>query len=210
MNDQNPRPVSSSGDTGLDAFGTLPAPIPSCCDHPPISRRAVVNHILSSVALTSAAIPAAELGAPGRPAAATIEELAEHFRESAQALDPRINECWIGYDELAKGPRDMRVMSIYFGRKDTPFVVAHSATVAPTIADLFDQWREARQDGTDETEEDVAARLERYAELQSQVLAKRPRTVRELAIQFVVETDDSESAYRDEFYGRLRLLAMGE
>lgn len=169
-----------------------------------------MNHILSSVALTSAAIPAAALAATDQPAATTIEELAEHFRESAQALDPRINECWIGYDELTKGPRDMRVMSIYFGRKDTPFVVSRSATAAPTIADLFGQWREVRQDRTGETEKDVAARLKRYAELQTQVLAKRPHTVRELAMQFVVETDDSESAYRDEFYGRLRLLAMGE
>lgn len=167
-----------------------------------------MNHILSSVALTATAVPAA-LAAPIHPAATTIEELAEQFRESAQALDPRINDCWIGYDEIAKGPRDMRVMSIYFGRKDTPFVTSREANRTPTIADLFEQWSDTLLDPADEAEGEAAARLDRYVTLQRQILAMRPRTVRDLATQFVVETDNGESDFRQEFFQCLRLIAEG-
>lgn len=168
-----------------------------------------MNHILSSAVLTAAAIPAAALASPAHAAATTIEELAEQFRESAQVLDPRINECWIGYDELAKGPREMRVMSIYFGRADTPFVASRTANLAPTMTELFEQWREARQDRAAETKDEATARLERYLALQRQILAKRPRTARDLAMQFVVETDDGDNDHRTAFLERMRLIAFG-
>jgi len=140
----------------------------------------------------------------------TLQALAEKFRDDAKALDPRIQECWVGYDEIAGGPRDMRVMAVYFGRTDTPFVrPAISASDAPaTITSLFPQWQAARQDPESEGEDEAAARMGRYVALQRRITAMRPGTVREAAMQFVVESDDGESEYREAFYRRLRRLAM--
>ncbi len=136
----------------------------------------------------------------------SIEQLADSFREAAMKLDPRINECWLGYDELAKGPRDMRVMSVYFGRKDSPFLSPPQPRPA-SIPDLFEQWRDLRENRSGLGEAESAARYERYAELQAQITSMRPRTVREAAIQLVVETDDGDSDYRPAFFQRLRYIA---
>jgi len=135
-----------------------------------------------------------------------LEALADKFRDEAIALDPRIKECWVGYDEIAKGPRDMRVMSVYFGRSDTPFVAP--ASVIPTITTLFPKWTKAREDRADEAPAETDARMSRYQYLQRRITAMRPRSVREAAMQFVVETDDGDSEYRDAFYRRLRRLAV--
>ncbi len=166
---------------------------------PRITRRA---------ALVGAAVSTASLAAPVAAAVkpATIDELATKFRDEAMALDPRINECWVGYDELAKGPRDMRVMSVYLGRSDTPFVAPVSVT--PTISSLFPDWNKARQDRADEATAETDARMSIYQDLQRRITAMRPRSVREAAMQFVVETDDGESEYRGAFYRRLRRMAM--
>jgi len=174
---------------------------------PKPSGRSLVNHILASAALTAIAAPAGALGASAATTPViTIDDLASQFRDDAMALDPRIKECWVGYDEIAKGPRDMRVMSVYFGRSDTPFVVPASATA--TITTLFPEWNEARQDRDEEPATDTEARMSRYQDLQRRITAMRPRSVREAAMQFVVETDDGESEYRETFYRRLRRLAM--
>lgn len=57
-----------------------------------------------------------------RSADENLEALVAAFRDAAQALDPSITKCWIGYDELMDGPRDMRVMSIYLEREHKRFV----------------------------------------------------------------------------------------
>lgn len=167
--------------------------------HSPITRRA---------ALIGAAVSTAALAAPVAAAVkpANIDELATKFRDDAMSLDPRINECWVGYDEIARGPRDMRVMSVYFGRADTPFLVPASAT--PTITTLFPEWNEARQDRDDEPAAETEARMCRCQDLQRRITGMRPRSVREAAMQFVVETDDGDSEYRESFYRRLRRLAL--
>lgn len=175
----------------------------------------MVQTITRRAALVGAVASTAALAAPVAAAVkpATIEALAEQFRKDAMALDPRINECWLGYDEVSGGPRDMRVMSLYFGRSATPFVrPTDSAPVdAPaTISDLFAKWLEANRDdrAADETAEQFDVRWREYVALQRRITSMRPRTVREAAMQFVVETDDGSSEYRDAFYRRLRQLAV--
>lgn len=173
-----------------------------------------VHNVTRSAAMLGAAVSTVALALPVAAAvdhepAVNIEELAVTFRDAAMKLDPRINECWIGYDEIAKGPRDMRVMSIYFGRKDTPFLTPPQPR-PPTVTDLFEQWRDARVDQAGEKEAQREARLERCAELQRKITGMRPRSVREVAMQLVVETDDGDSDFRQEFYARLRLVAFGD
>ncbi len=101
----------------------------------------------------------------------------------------------------------MRLMSVYFGRKDTPLV--RPAQPRPvTIADLFGQWQAERVGTTRETTAEADARCTRCSELQASITAMRPRSVREAAMQLVVETDDGESDYRPAFFRRVRSLAM--
>jgi hypothetical protein len=171
-----------------------------------MSRRAAL--LTAAVSTITFAIPVAMAGEHQgtEPLALTIDELADQFRDAAMKLDPRITECWLGYDELADGPRDMRVMSVYFGRSDTPFVVP--ASVAPTITTLFEEWNKARQDRPYEPTAETDGRISRCQDLQRRITAMRPRSVREAAMQFVVETDDGDSEYRKAFYRRLRRLAM--
>lgn len=176
-----------------------------------------MNYILSSAALAATAVPAVAASQTGEAdpvipviehRLTSIEELAEKFRDDAMALDPRIEECWFGYDELADGPRDMRVMQVYFGRMDTPFLrPAQSRPV--TITGLFDQWRGERPDRAGETDAQAAARFDRYADLQRKITSMRPRSVKEAAIQLIVETDDGDSDFRPQFLDRLRLIAQG-
>lgn len=52
--------------------------------------------------------------------AADLEALCAQFRDAAQALDPTITKVWLGYDELMGGPRETRVMSVYFEREHAP------------------------------------------------------------------------------------------
>jgi hypothetical protein len=57
----------------------------------------------------------------------TLEELAAQFRDAAMALDPTISKCWLGYDELMDGPREMRVLSVYLEREHAPMMVKRRA-----------------------------------------------------------------------------------
>lgn len=165
-------------------------------------RAALVGAAVSSVAL---AVPAAAAVKP-----ATIEALAEKFKADASALDPRITECWLGYDELADGPREMRVMSIYLGRSETPFVRPGAApAAAPSIADLFKQWLEIRDTAHHASGADFDALHAQYVRLQRRITAMVPSNAREAAMQLVTETDDGESDFRNAFFRRVRKLAMG-
>ena len=103
----------------------------------------------------------------------------------------------------------MRVMSIYFGRKDSPFLSPPQPR-QPTITDLFGHWQDARQDHSSETNDQYEARYERYLVLQAKITSMRPRSVREAAIQIMVETDDGCREYRPEFFNRIRLIALGD
>lgn len=171
------------------------------------------NHITRRAALVGAAVSSVALAVPAAAAVkpATIEALAEKFRADASALDPRIDDCWLGYDELATGPREMRVMSIYLGRSGTPFVrpVAAPVEAPPSIADLFRQWREIRDTSHRATGADFDALHGQYERLQRRITAMVPTNAREAAMQLVTETDDGESDFRDAFFRRVRKLAIG-
>lgn len=173
-----------------------------------MSRRAALLTAAASTVALAVPVAAATENHGSEPRATNIEELAEQFRDAATKLDPRITECWLGYDEIADGPRDMRVMHVYFSRKDTPFRSPPQPR-SETITDLFEQWRGERPDRAGETDAQAAARFDRYAELQRKITGMRPRSVREAAMQVVVETDDGESDFRQEFFEGLRRLAMG-
>lgn len=172
------------------------------------------NHITRRAALVGAAVSSAALAVPAVAAVkpATIEALAEKFHADASALDPRIDDCWLGYDELATGPREMRVMSIYLGRSGTPFVRRAAAPVEtrPTVSDLFAEWQAAcARVCASQSDDEARAHMADYWRLQRRIGAMRPATAREAAMQFMVETDDGESDYRNAFYRRVRKLAMG-
>ena len=171
------------------------------------------NRITRRAALVGAAVSSVALAVPVEAAVkpATIEALAEKFRAEASALDPRINECWLGYDELATGPREMRLMSIFFGRSGSPFrqPAAALAEAPPSIADLFGQWLEVREAAHHASGADFDALHGQYERLQRRITAMVPTNAREAAMQLVTETDDGESDFRDAFFRRVRKLAMG-
>lgn len=171
------------------------------------------NHITRRAALLGAAVSSAALAVPASAAMkpATIEALATKFREDASALDPRITECWLCYDELADGPREMRVMSIYLGRSETPFVrpVAAPVEAPPSIADLFGQWLEIRDTVHHASGAEADALHGQYVRLQRRITAMVPTSAREAAMQLVTETDDGESECRGAYFRRVRKLAMG-
>lgn len=176
-----------------------------------VTRRAAMLGAAASTAALAVPVASVAMAHAEPELPANIEQLAETFRDAAMKLDPRINECWVGYDELAKGPRDMRVMSVYLGRADTPFV-SPPQPLKPTITELFGQWRDASYDSVrdaNETDEEGDARFARYAELQDEITSMRPRSAREMAMQIVVETDDGRSEYRQAFFEGLRLIAQG-
>lgn len=90
-----------------------------------------------------------------------------------------------------------------------PVAAATIKGPAATIADLFGEWRAVQYDPAgDETAEQFDARWRRYVALQRTITSMRPRTVREAAMQLVVETDDGGSDFRNAFYRRVRKLAM--
>ncbi|WP_423069541.1 hypothetical protein [Devosia sp. CN2-171] len=88
-------------------------------------------------------------------------------------------------------------------------VAATADSPTSTISLLFPDWLALRNE-RDVPAEEWPAHFARYVELQERITAASPANVREAAIQLVVETDDGDSDYRDEFYARLRALAMGE
>lgn len=169
------------------------------------------NSITRRAALVGAAVSSVALAVPAAAAvkAVTIEALAKKFKADASALDPRIDDCWIGYDELADGPREMRVMSVYLGRSATPFARPVAATAAPSIADLFGQWLEIRDTAHHASGAEFNALHGQYVRLQRRITAMVPTNAREAAMQLVTETDDGESDFRDAFFRRVRKLAMG-
>lgn len=162
-------------------------------------RAALVGAAVSSVAL---AVPAVAAVKP-----ATIEALAEKFHADASALDPRISQCWLGYDELASGPREMRLASIHLGRAGRS---AAPVETRPAVSDLFAEWQAVcARVSASRTDDEANVHMRAYWRLQRRIGAMRPATAREAAMQFMVETDDGESDYRNAFYRRVRKLALG-
>lgn len=69
------------------------------------------------------------------------------------------------------------------------------------ISTLFAEWLPLRDGSGDDN-------FARYLDLQARITGSTPAHVRELAMQFVVETDDGDSDFRDVFFARVRKLAI--
>ena len=78
-----------------------------------------------------------------------------------------------------------------------------------TIAELFANWRAAADAvSAAATEAESSQHFRAYVRLQRRITAMAPTSARDAAMQFVVETDDGGSDYRDTFFRRVRKLAM--
>lgn len=79
-----------------------------------------------------------------------------------------------------------------------------ATTTGPSspISKLFPEWLALRDGSGDEN-------FARYLDLQARITGSTPAHLRELAMQFVVETDDGDNDHRTAFLERMRLIAFG-
>jgi hypothetical protein len=81
------------------------------------------------------------------------------------------------------------------------------ATALPTIPEMYEEWLAVRNAPSDRTDEEMDEGLSRYQILQARIIAAEPQTPRDVAIMFIVDTDDGESHSSDIFEARVRDLA---
>lgn len=79
-------------------------------------------------------------------------------------------------------------------------IAATPANLSSTISALFPEWLAMRDASGDDN-------FARYLDLRARITGAIPASARELAMQIVVETDDGDSDYREEFFARVRMLA---
>ena len=83
-----------------------------------------------------------------------------------------------------------------------------AAAVAVSIPDLYRQWRACREGNWYGMKEgDLDANFVAYQRLQSAIVAAEPRTARDVAIQFLVDSDSHESENSAGFVNSMRQLA---
>ncbi|MBO9168425.1 hypothetical protein [Rhizobium sp. L245/93] len=76
------------------------------------------------------------------------------------------------------------------------------------IPDLYLEWLAIRdRDNSNTGDEEDAAFHMRYMALQARIIAAEPATPRDVAIQFLVDTDDGESDFSEAFQNRIRQMA---
>ncbi len=80
-------------------------------------------------------------------------------------------------------------------------LAATAANPSSIVSTLFPEWLALRDTSDD-------ASFARYLDLQARITSAPPASARELAMQWVVETDDGDSDFRDVFFARIRSLAM--
>ena len=81
-----------------------------------------------------------------------------------------------------------------------------AAAAATSIPELYRQWRICREwTGSDDAEGN--ANYLQYCSLQSQIVAAEPRNARDVAIQFLVDSDGYESENSPGFVDAMRKLA---
>lgn len=77
------------------------------------------------------------------------------------------------------------------------------------IERLFEQWLRVRDcDTSRQTEAEREADFQLYCDLQDQITTLDPTSVKDLAIQFFVETNSGDSDYRDIFFSKISGLAL--
>lgn len=92
-------------------------------------------------------------------------------------------------------------------KSDGPSGVTNSRHSESKISTMYALWLAIRDDTTQCAEAEYDAAYRRYADLQQRIVAETPLSARDVAIQFVVETDDGDSCHRDVFLTQMRALA---
>ena len=83
-----------------------------------------------------------------------------------------------------------------------------AATLAVSIPDLHRRWRACRESNwCGRSEDDLDANYLAYQRLQSAIVAAEPLTARDVAIQFLVDSDSYESENSAGFVEAMRKLA---
>ena len=83
-----------------------------------------------------------------------------------------------------------------------------AAAVAVSIPELYRQWRACREGHwCGMSDDDLDANYLDYQRLQSAIVAAQPLTARDVAIQFLVDTDEHESENSAGFVEAMRKLA---
>lgn len=156
-----------------------------------ITGLASVNSVVASVAKTGA-----------KTVDAQLVELADKFKEAAKIIDPTIKGAWFGHSA-----DDNKLFWVQLERDRDPFGAILRTALSSEIERLYREWLVVRELPAVDGEEVETDSYRRYAALQQQITSIRPRTVKELAIQWMVETDMGESCARDEFFEAVKALA---
>jgi len=81
--------------------------------------------------------------------------------------------------------------------------------ISMSIPDMYKEWLEVRnRDNSGMTDAEDEADFARYCDLQDRIVAADPQTPRDVAIQFLVDTDDMDGDVTEGFLRRLRQLAL--
>lgn len=76
------------------------------------------------------------------------------------------------------------------------------------IPDMYREWLAIRdKPASDKDDDELDEGASRYQILQARIIEAEPQTPRDVAIQFLVDTDDAESDFSDIFERRIRQLA---
>ncbi|MBB5043466.1 hypothetical protein [Shinella fusca] len=139
---------------------------------------------------------------PARTRESAIEALRAALGEDDGVYGTDAAECMVraalGYLEGGK-----RVPG---GRASTGQTVA---TASPTIPEMYEEWLAVRNHNViGMAEEEADAVYQQYASLQARIIAAAPQMPRDVAIQFLVDTDDTDSDFSKEFERRVRLIAQ--
>ncbi len=77
-----------------------------------------------------------------------------------------------------------------------------------TFPQMYEEWASIRdRPSAGRTDEEMAPAVARYQELQAAIIAAEPLEPRDVAIMFLVDTDDTESDFSSTFEERMRELA---
>jgi hypothetical protein len=191
----------TGNDTLIDVIQAYRAGVKAYADHPEFSSHDEENE----VAEATYGVHADKLDkwdAPATSREEAMEALRFALEDAAQwcgsVTTSTMIKAALGY--LEGGER------VPGGRASTGQTVA---TVSPTIPEMYEEWLAVRNHSViGMTEEEADAIYQQYASLQARIIAATPQMPRDVAIQFLVDTDDTDSDFSNEFERRVRQLAQ--
>jgi len=81
-------------------------------------------------------------------------------------------------------------------------------SISVAISDMYREWLAVRyRPSAGKTEAEMDEGFYRYQTLQRSIIEAEPQTPRDVAIQFIVDTDDGDNYHSDDFERRIRQLA---